>query len=307
MVRKGKWMLFALRQHWPEYLMEAAGLGLFMISACVFTILLVHPASPVQRRIVDPLWERAWIGVAMGATASALIYSPWGQQSGAHLNPCVTLAFLRLGKVAAWDAFFYVVSQFIGAISGVFLCAITLAHWISYPGVKYAVTTPGPHGARVALLSEFVISFLLMMTVLLVSNSRRLSAFTGVFAGVLVATYVLLEAPLSGMSMNPARTFGSALPAHVWKDWWLYFTGPPIGMLAAAELYKRSAGAKNVICAKLRHTTDKRCIFKCGYMRSGNLSYPEDSSGPGNRMLSWGGARFPNRRGDLQAQERARR
>lgn len=276
-------MLVALREHWPEYLMEAAGLGLFMISACVFTTLLMHPASPVQRRIVDPLWERALIGTAMGLTAIALIYSPWGKQSGAHLNPSVTLVFLRLGKVTAWDAFFYVVSQFIGAVCGAFVCAIALARWISHPEVNYAVTIPGPDGARVALLSEFAISFFLMITVLLVSNSRRLPAFTGVFAGVLVATCILLEAPLSGMSMNPARTFGSALPAHVWKDWWVYFTAPPIGMLAAAELYQRSVGAENVICAKLYHATDKRCIFRCGYRRSSGRCYTKDSQGVRNR------------------------
>jgi len=236
-----------------------------MISACVFTVLLMHPASPLGDWIVDSLWKRAVMGIAMGSTAIALIYSPWGKRSGAHLNPSVTLVFFRLGKVAGWDTFFYIVSQFIGAVTGVLVCAIALARWISYPGVNYALTTPGHYGAHVALLSEFVISFVLMMTVLFVSNSRRLPAFTGVFAGVLVAIYILLEAPFSGMSMNPARTFGSALAAHIWKDWWVYFTAPPIGMLAAAEIYQRLVGVDNVICAKLHHTNDKRCIFRCGY------------------------------------------
>jgi aquaporin Z len=270
-------MFVHLRHHWPEYLMEAAGLALFMISACVFTTLLMHPASPVEHWIVDPLWKRAVIGIAMGLTAIGLIYSPWGQQSGAHFNPSVTLAFFRLRKVAAWDAFFYIVSQFAGAVIGVFLCALVLVPWISHPRVNYAVTTPGFHPARVALLSEFVISFLLMAMVLLVSNSRRLPAFTGVFAGVLVAVYIMLEAPLSGMSMNPARTVGSALAAHMWKDWWVYFTAPPIGMLAAAEVYLRLIGADNVICAKLHHTTGKRCIFKCGYRYSGAHTYTSNS------------------------------
>jgi aquaporin Z len=254
-----------LRDHWPEYLMEAAGLGLFMIAACVFTVLLMHPASPAGHWIVHPLLKRAVIGIAMGLTAIALIYSPWGKQSGAHFNPSVTLAFFRLGKVAAWDAVFYIVSQFIGALTGVWLCAILLARWISDPQVNYAVTTPGSLGPSVAFISEFAISFLLMTTVLMVSNSKRLPAFTGIFAGVLVATFITLEAPLSGMSMNPARTFGSALPAHVWGFLWVYFTAPPIGMFVAAEMYRRVAGLDNVICAKLHHGTDESCIFKCGY------------------------------------------
>jgi aquaporin Z len=276
-----------LRDHWPEYLMEAAGLGLFMISACVFTVLLMHPASPVGHWIVHPLLRRAVIGMTMGLTAIALIYSPWGKQSGAHFNPSVTLAFFRLGKVAAWDAFFYIVSQFVGAVIGVFLCAILLAPWISDPQVNYAVTAPGSHGARVALVSEFVISFLLMTTVLLVSNSKRLPAFTGVFAGVLVAIYITLEAPFSGMSMNPARTFGSALLAHNWSYLWVYFTAPPIGMLAAAEIYHRLVGADNVICAKLHHGTGGRCIFRCGYRHLYTLGYTENSQTPESRKSGW--------------------
>lgn len=260
-------MLEALRLHWPEYLIETAGLGLFMISACVFTVLVMHPVSPLAHWVVDPLWKRAVIGVAMGLTAIALIYSPCGKQSGAHFNPSVTIAFYRLGKIAPTDAFFYIISQFTGAVGGVFICVVGLSHWISDPRVNYAVTSPGPNGATAALISEFLISFLLMTTVLVSSNSKKLAAFTGIFAGVLVATYITVEAPLSGMSMNPARTFGSALPAHVWKDWWIYFTAPPVGMLAAAEIYVKLAGAHSVICAKLNHGGNQRCIFRCGYRR----------------------------------------
>jgi aquaporin Z len=261
-------MFEALRHHWPEYLMEAAGLGTFMISACLFTILLMHPASPVAFWIADPIWKRAVIGIAMGLTAIALIYSPWGKRSGAHFNPSVTIAFFRLGKIAPGDAFFYIVSQFTGAVIGVFVCAVFLSHWISDPRVNYAVTSPGPHGARVALASEFVISFLLMMTVLVFSNNKKLAAFTGICAGVLVATYITVEAPLSGMSMNPARTLGSALPAHIWKDWWIYFIAPPVGMLAAAGTYVKLAGEHNVICAKLHHGATGGCIFRCGYRQT---------------------------------------
>jgi aquaporin Z len=80
-----------LQHHWPEYLMEAVGLGVFMLSACVFAILLQHPASPVAQVIQLPLLRRFLIGLAMALTAISLIYSPWGKQSGVHLNPSVTL------------------------------------------------------------------------------------------------------------------------------------------------------------------------------------------------------------------------
>jgi aquaporin Z len=279
-------MFEALRDHWPEYLIEAAGLGMFMISACVFTVLLMHPASPAAHWVADPVWKRAVIGIAMGLTAVALIYSPWGKRSGAHFNPAVTISFFSVGKIAPRDAFFYIVSQFTGAATGVFICAVFLSRWISDPRVNYAITAPGPDGASVALVSELVISFLLMMTVLVVSNNKRLAAFTGLFAGALVATYITIEAPLSGMSMNPARTFGSALPAHVWKDWWIYFIAPPAGMLAAAGIYVRIAGAHRVVCAKLHHGAKERCIFRCGYRRSDPESNTEQSQELGSGKSS---------------------
>ena len=245
--------------------MEAAGLGLFMVSACFLTTLLEHPGSPVRQWIHDNFARRTVLGIGMGLTAIGLIYSPWGKQSGAHLNPSVTITFLRLGKLARGDAFFYVLAQFLGAGAGVLVSAAFMKRWISYPAVNYAVTEPGPAGTTVAFLAELVISFILMAVILFVSNSKSLPALTGILAGALIATYVSLEAPLSGMSMNPARTVGSALASHRWNGWWIYFTAPPIGMLLAAEFYRRLRGVNGVICAKLHHQNDKRCIFHCGF------------------------------------------
>jgi len=90
--------------HWQEHVMEGALLGLFMISACVFTVIFQLPGSPVRQAIASAELRRVLTGIAMGLTAIALIYSPWGQRSGAHLNPSVTLTFLRLGKIKRVDA-----------------------------------------------------------------------------------------------------------------------------------------------------------------------------------------------------------
>jgi aquaporin Z len=255
----------ALRRHWPEYSMEAIGLGLFMLSASLFAVLLFHPTSPAARAVPTPLGQRALMGVAMGLTAIALIHSPWGQRSGAHFNPAVTLVFFRLGKVAAWDAAFYVIAQGAGGVTGMLIAAAVFRGFIADPSVNYVVTVPGDLGAGAAFVAELVISLWLMVVVLTVSNTARLARFTGLCAGALVATYITLEAPLSGMSMNPARSLASALPADLWTAFWIYLSAPPLGMLLAAELHVR-LGRLPVRCAKLHHDNARRCIFRCGYM-----------------------------------------
>ena len=260
----------ALREHWPEYLMEGAQLGLFMLSACVFVTLLYHPGSPIGPgtplgHVLEPwMLRRSMMGLAMALTAVAIIYSPWGRRSGAHFNPAVTLTFWRLGKVAGWDAAFYIAAQFLGGVAGVLVARAWLGAPVAHPAVHYAVTMPGPAGPLVAFGSEIAISFMLMLVVLAVSNSGA-AALTGLSSAGLVATFITLEAPLSGMSMNPARTLASAVPARTWTALWVYFTGPLIGMLVAADVYLLLSRGREATCAKLYHHPGARCIFRCGY------------------------------------------
>ena len=250
------------RLNWPEYLMEAAGLGLFMVSACLFSVLLFHPVSPVVMAVPEVIPRRIMMGLAMGLTSIALVYSPWGLRSGGHFNPAFTLTFLRLGKVRKLDAGGYVAAQFIGAVAGVMLSATVLGSLIADTEVNYAVTVPGSAGIVAAFLAEVLISGILMLVVLAVSNSARLSRWTGLIAGGLVALYITVESPISGMSMNPARTFGSAYSAGLWTAFWIYLSAPLLGMLLGAELYQRRG--RGVFCAKLVHRPDKPCIFCSG-------------------------------------------
>ena len=111
-------MLRSLQLHWPEYLMEAGELGLFMVLVGIFATLLYADASPVPTWIPDLFLRGVVMGVIVGITAISIIYSPWGKRSGAHFNPAVTLAFYRLGKLVIWDAIFYVVAQFLGGWLG---------------------------------------------------------------------------------------------------------------------------------------------------------------------------------------------
>jgi aquaporin Z len=252
-----------MRAHWPEYLAEAMGLGTFLFIACVLGTLLGHPDSLVVHIVPSPLVRRMLMGLAMGLTAVSLIYSPWGRRSGAHFNPATTLTFWRLGKVANADAGAYAIAQAIGGLTGVALAALVVGPALGHPAVRYVTTVPGSAGVVVAFLAEMAITFLLMTVVLRVSNTASLERFTGVAAGALVALYITLEAPLSGMSMNPARSLASAVPAGTWDALWIYIVAPPIGMLVAAELYSRRRGLQGIHCAKLNHGQAGQCIFRC--------------------------------------------
>jgi len=255
----------ALAEHWPEYLAEALGLGLFMVSACLFGTLLFHPGSMMARVVPDGLTRRLLMGIAMGSTAMALIYSPLGRRSGAHLNPATTLTFWRLGKVAGPDAAWYALAQVLGGLAGMLAAAACLGRALADPSVRYVATVPGPGGLSAAFLAEALITCLLMSVVLTVSNTRRLSTYTGLCAGVLVALYITVESPVSGMSMNPARSLASAVPSGTWDVLWIYCVAPPLGMLLAAELYVRRHGLPRVFCAKLNHEGEGRCIFRCRF------------------------------------------
>lgn len=251
----------SLRHHWPEYLMEVGELAFYMLATCLVATLLQHPASPVRHLISSDLARRALMGVAMGATMVVIILSPWGKQSGGHFNPAVTFAFYRLGKVEFWDGWFYAAAQFLGAILGVCIARYALLGALDNQAVHFAVTTPGAFGRTVAFVAELAISFILMLTVLFVTNRAGLARYTPYFVGALIAIYITFEAPLSGMSTNPARTFGPAFHAGYWHAMWIYFLAPTLGMLAAADVFLRLRGGAPPYCAKLHHDNDKRCIF----------------------------------------------
>jgi aquaporin Z len=254
----------AVVRHWPEYGAEALSLGLFMVSAGAFATLLEAPQYGLRQLMPSDALRRVLAGVAMGLTAIGLIYSPWGKRSGAHMNPAVTLAFWRLGKIRSADATFYILAQFFGGLLGVLLVIATFGEAFRSAPVNYVVTLPGPPGVGIAFAAEVVISCGMMSAILWIAENRSWMRFTGLVAGLLVAAYIALEAPLSGMSMNPARSFASAAPAGVWQHLWIYFTAPPLGMLLATQFHLAWHGAGFRGCAKLIHDEGMRCIH-CGH------------------------------------------
>ena len=254
----------ALRRHWRLYVYEGAELAWFMVAACVATVVLFGVGSPVVQWVPSAALRRLVLGLAMGATAVMIIHSPMGKRSGAHFNPAITLTYLRLGKIGWWDAAGYVVGQFVGGVAGVGLSALMLGRLLAQPAVDYAVTVPGIGGTAGAFGAELFMATLLMGVVLWLTNRRKFASYTSYAVGVLIVNYIFFFAPVSGFSINPARTVGSAVFAHVWTALWVYFVAPVAGMMLAAEVYVRRYGVEQVLCAKLHPAPSVLCPFDCG-------------------------------------------
>jgi aquaporin Z len=158
------------------------------------------------------------------------------------------------------------------------LASALLGGILAHPDVNHVRTLPGPGGAWPAIAAEVGMTFVLMSVVLEVSSRPRIARFTGLSAASLVAVYIPLFAPVSGMSMNPARSAGSAAAAGSIELLWIYFTAPLAGMLLAAEAHRFRilSGALSAGCAKLDHDDAERCIF-CGAdpaSGGGSVSHP---------------------------------
>ncbi len=258
-------LFYALKHNWLLYACEATELALFMLSACAFTIFLFDPSWPAFHLLPSAIIRRAFMGIAMGITAVLIIQSPMGKRSGAHFNPAITLTYFRLGKIKFWDAVFYVFFQFIGGILGVAVATTIFGGSLSKPAVNYLVTVPGRYGTAAAFFAELLMATVLMAVVLMLSNRVYLASYVSYYVGVLIALYAFFFAPVSGFSINPARTTGSAFFAGVWTAGWLYFVAPLLGMFTAAEVYVRINGDDRVLCAKLHPDPALPCPFLCHF------------------------------------------
>ena len=261
-------MCRTLQEHWPEYLIEAWGLGTFMVSASVFATLLFALESPVPRLLPSDAVRLVLMGIAMGVTVLGIVVSPWGRRSGAHINPAFTITFWRLGKVAHWDAVLYIGAQFVGGLAGVLLMIPVLGRPFTQAPVRYVVTVPGPDGVAAAFVGELLIAMVTMAVVLTLGSRPRLAPWTPYAVAVLVASWVTFESPYSGFGMNPARTVASALPADDWSAVWLYIVSPLAGMLAAAQVFLWTGGFASTelrgLCAKIYHDAS----FVCAHARA---------------------------------------
>ena len=230
----------SLKNKVSKYFDEALGLGLFMFSAGFFDALIEYPGLPMRHTISSSLMRRFLVGLSMGLTALFIFTSRFGKQSGAYINPAVTLVRFSLGDINKTDALFYIIFQFIGGSLGMYLMVVLFPSWMKNPEINFIVTVPGKTGVTMAFILEFLISFILIMVVLFMGIKKTWDRFTPYAVSGIITLYITFEAPFSGMSMNPARTFASAIVSGQWQVFWLYCIAPILGMLLGELIYLKT-------------------------------------------------------------------
>ena len=176
----------------------------------------------------------------------ALMITAVGHISGAHFNPAVTLGFLLTRRIGLIAGIAYVATQLVAAVAAVAAARELLPSAIVTPGGDFPVDTAASvtvlaDGVEVwqGLLIEALLTFFLVWVVFAtaVDPDGSFPAVAGFGIGLTVAVDILMGGPLTGASMNPARSFGPALLENNWTDWWIYWVGPLLGGAIAALLY----------------------------------------------------------------------
>ena len=243
----------AFRKNWIHYLQESLGLGIFMASACFFSAILFSKSSNWNEVLPETMLKNVVMGTLMAGTALYIFYSRFTAPSGSHINPAVTITFLRLGKMCRYDAMFFIIFQVIGGTVAVVIMRLLIGPMLTDAPVNSAITVPGQFGIWWAATVEFLIALFTMSMVLFTSTHRRLQRYTRLFSGVLVCCWVIIAGPISGFGMNPARSFASALASGVWTSFWIYLVMPFAGMLSAAELFLLYKKQKKLSQLKIGH------------------------------------------------------
>lgn len=273
------------------YMCEFVGTAMMLFVGVSAVALMWGSGSPIPPVPSDVL-RRFLTGVLFAGGATAVVYSPLGQRSGGHINPAVTLAFWSLGKFPGRHVPPYILAQGLGAIAGVAMAAAVLGPLAA--SVQFAATVPGPGWTWMgALAAEFASTLALVFLIFVCVNKPAVAARTGLLAGSLVVLLVTIEAPISGTSLNPARSLAPAMFVPLVRDQWLYVVGPVAGALVAARAYRGRWGS-GTVCAKLYHTAAYPCPFDtCGYRRAaaGEILMREGETGAEAYLVERGALR----------------
>lgn len=248
----------------PAYFSELAGTALMMFNGIAWICWIFGTGSPISGWLPNPTFRLLVVGICFASGVTAVAYSPLAQRSGGHLNPAVTLGFWMLHKISARAALIYALMQAIGAFIGT---ALVLVLWPDLASsVKLGATLLG-QGVNPAMgfILEVGSTFVLMLTILIAANSPW-KRWTGVAVGVAIALLVLVEAPFTGTSLNPARSLAPAALISIWQDQWIYWIAPCVGAALAVVLYQyRAIATDTSYFSKLFHPKSAALHRPCGY------------------------------------------
>jgi aquaporin Z len=246
------------RVRWRLFLSELIGTAALVCGGLSFVILMFGAGSPMVRIIPNERLRMALTAFLFGCVGTIVTLSRIGQESGAHINPAVTMGFWMMHKLDLRAAVGYIVAQLLGGCLG----ALPLLAWGSMGrSIDFGATIPGKgYSTAAVVMGEVVTTFCLVSCLCVCLGFRHLRRYTPFVIPVLYALMVPLEAHISGTSTNPARTLGPALISGRWDGWWIYWVGPMLGMMVAILVC--SSLARRIEVAKLYHfENDRRRLF----------------------------------------------
>lgn len=216
---------------WPLFASELVGTAVLVLLGLSLVIVMFGNGSPMLRLVPSEGTRRLLTGFLFGTVGGSIALSPVGKVSGAHINPAVTFGFFLVGRLEVRVALGYVAAQLLGAVIG----GVPLLVWGGMGrSVAFGATLPGAgYGTATVLMGEVVTTFGLVAGLCVFLGIKELRRFTPALMPFLYAVMVFLEAPISGTSTNPARTFGPAVVSGQWQGWWIYWVGPAVGTIAA--------------------------------------------------------------------------
>ena len=246
------------RVRWRFFFSELIGTALLVLGGLSVVIVTFGDGSPMPRLVPSEPLRMTLSAFLFGTVGSAIALSWVGRESGAHINPAVTMGFWLMQKLDLRAAAGYIVAQLLGAWLG----ALPLLAWGSMGrSVLFGATVPGEgYSTAVVLMGEVVTTFGLIATLCVFLGFRHLRRYTPLVIPFLYAVMVPLEAHISGTSTNPARTFGPAVISGRWDGWWIYWVGPMVGTLIAIAVC--ISIVRRIEVAKLYHfENDRRRLF----------------------------------------------
>jgi aquaporin Z len=252
--------------HLPEWSAEFLGTFLLVLGGLSAVCLDFGHGSPIPHLVPSTSLRLLITGLLFAGSGSLIAITPFGRLSGAHINPCVTLAFFLGGHISWGDLLGYWGGQFAGAVAGDL--ALRLAWGGIAVSVKDGLTSPAPGvSAAQAIGVEALMTAILVLAIFACTSWPRTARFTPLVLWIVIALLVWKGAPYTDCSLNPARSLGPAVVFGSYRVLWIYFLGPPLGAAVAALAYLQLASGRHPLTAKLYHDFRFRSVLGEGLPR----------------------------------------